>query len=229
MKRVSTLLSIMILFVAVATGQEQVSAKVTTGEDLNAVFAQSRYLFQEFQDARVILSNGAYQAKMNYNALSGEMEFISDNGETLTLGNIRDVRAIIFGNRTFVYAPKGYMEVLSGGLSNCELLAQRRFQIIDRKKEGAYGTYSGTTSIDSYSSVGTDSGYMNLASTQEVTYKRTNDFYLEYSGKYLIANKSGFKKVFRKYKPDLENYLTNHPVNFSKEEDVIRFFAYCIE
>ena len=229
MKRISTLLSFMVLFVVFAAGQEHISAKVTTGEDLNEVFAQSRYLFQEFQDARVILSNGAYQAKMNYNALSGEMEFINENGEILSLGNNRDVRAIIFGNRTFVYASKEYMEVLSGGLSDCELLVHRRLQLSDRKKEGAYGTYSGTTSIDSYTSIHSETGYVKVSGKEEVTYKRINYYYLSTSGKYQTANKSGFKKVFGKYKPDFENYLTNHPVNFSKEEDVIRFFAYCIE
>ncbi|MDR2586603.1 MAG: hypothetical protein LBC84_10385 [Prevotellaceae bacterium] len=227
MKRLLTLFTSLILFFY-ANGQDRIVSAISSGDDLNEVFASSRYLFPEFQDARIIMTTGSYLAKMNYNALSGEMEFIKeDSGELMMLGNKSDVRAIIIGNRHFKYAPRGYVEVLANGSGDVELVVNRIFVQGDRKKYGAFGTTSSTTSISSFSQISTDNGVQSLSVKEEVTYVKKNFFYLFTSGKYILASKSTFKKVFGKQKPDIDVYLKNNPVNFSKELDVVRLFTYC--
>jgi hypothetical protein len=227
-KQFIILLGIVLLGVA-ATGQERITTKISSGDDLNEVFASSRYLFHEFQEARIILKSGSHFAKMNYNALSGEMEFINDKGEPFLLTNRNDVKAIIIDQRYFTYTPKGYVESLTDRNLDVELVVQRIYQEGERKKIGAFGAASSTTAIGSYSAIETDGGNQLISVTEEVTYKRKSTHYLHFSGKYLIANKSGFKKVFGKQKPNMDNWLKNNPVNFSKEEDLMRLFTYCTE
>jgi len=228
MKKFFALLTCFAFYCATVTGQERVSATVASGENLNDVLSSSRYLFPEFQDARAIVNSGTFQVKMNYNALTDEMNFINDQGELLSLDK-NEVRAVFFGDRMFRYTPHGYVEVLSNRSLDSDLLVQRKFRQVSSKKQGAYGTYSETTSISSYSSISTDAGQKSLTVLEDVTYRRDNLFFIFDLGKYYVANKSGFKKVFGKQRPDMENYIKNNPVNFTKEQDVIRLFKYCTE
>ena len=228
MKNQFLLSTCFVLFTTSLSAQERVSTKVAAGDDLNEALATSRYLFADFQDARVIVSNGTYQVKMNYNALTDEMDFFDDSGTLVTLPK-NNVRAIYFGERLFRYSPNGYVELLSGRNLDFDLLIHRKFNMVSSKKQGAYGTTSETTSISSFSQISTESGIKQLSVVEDVTYQKTNIYYLYDGSRYYVANKSGFKKVFGKQKPDLDNWLKNNPVNYTKEKDIIRLFTYCIE
>jgi len=229
MKKRSILIAFMTIAGIFAAGQERITTRATSVDDLNEVLASSRYLFPEFQDARVILRNESLSVKMNYNALSGEMEYLDETGTPLSLWNKNDVRAIVFSNRIFKYIPKGYVEILSEMSSDVELLVHRMFKEGDRKKIGAFGIATNTSPIASISQVTSDAGVHNLSIAEEVSYYKTHTYYLYASGTYRLANKSGFKKVFGKQRPDMEEYLKSHPVNFTKAEDIIRLFTYCTE
>ena len=97
----------------------------------------------------------------------------------------------------------------------------------DIKKVGAYGTVSSTTAIDTQSYVATDQGITNLTLANEVTYLKTHTYFIYAGGKYRVANKPAFTKVFGKQRPRLEEYLKTSPVNFSNEDDILRLFRYC--
>ena len=204
------------------SGQERITVKA--GEDIHQVISTGRYLFPEFQKARVFLKNESTEANMNYNALSGKMEFIDASGEVMALQN--NVQAVVIQGHFFKYTHKGYMEILADN-SNFELLVHRKFSGGDIKKVGAYGTTSSATSSNTYSHISTDLGLTSLTLAQEQTYTKTNTYYVYSNGKYRLANKSTFTKLFGKLKPDIENYLKNTPVNFSKEEELIDLFIYC--
>jgi len=223
MKKIVILTSLFFLIGIEAFGQDQVNVKI--GEDINTLLI-SNYLFPEFMNARVLLKNETVVAKMNYNALSGQMEYIDSSGEVLVLKS--NAQAVVFPDHFFKKTPKGYLEILTDDLG-IELLVHRKYKSGDIKKMGAYGTVSSTTAIDTYSTISTEQGQTNLALAQEVTYTKTDTYFIYSGGKYLLANKPTFNKVFGKQKPGLEEYLKKSPVNFSNKDDLLRLFHYCIE
>ena len=229
MKKITLFITFVTMAGIFAAAQEIVSARVTNTDNLNEVFASSRYLFPEFQDARVLLKSGSYFVKMNYNALTDEMEYVDENGTLLSLENKKDIQIIILGDRIFKYASKGYLELLSRTHDDVELLVHRTFKGVDRKKIGAFGIASNTVDIASIQLISTDAGLQNLSISEEVTYLKKYYYYLYASGKYLLANKSSFKKVFGKQKPNIDGYLNNNPVDFSKGSDIVRLYIYCTE
>jgi len=223
MKKIVILSSLFFLIGIEAFGQDQVTVKA--GEDINTLLI-SNYLFPEFMNARVLLKNETVVAKMNYNALSGQMEYIDPSGEVLVLKN--NAQAIVFPGRFFKQTSKGYLEIIADGIG-FELLIHRKYRQGDIKKMGAYGTVSSTTAIDTQSFISTDLGVTSLTLAQEVTYIKTSTYFIYASGKYLLASKATFSKVFGKQKPGLEEYLKKSPVDFSSEDDLLRLFRYCTE
>jgi len=222
-----------VLFIGIQVfSQERIT--VNAGNDMNTAFSNSRYLFPQFQNARVVLQGRTLIAKMNYNALTGDMEFMNENGTILALSE--HVDAIVLGNRLFKYSPKGYIEVLAYD-SNSELLVRTKYAISDRRKRGAYGTLSSTSSIESLSSLDAilpispdltlNTQRIDLVPDEEVTYKKVETFYIFSKGKYLIANKSNFAKEFGKQK--IDNFLKSDTIDFMNREDVKRLFTYCME
>jgi len=218
------LLTLFFLIWIQGSGQERVT--VRAGDNLTEALSTSRYLFPQFQDARVVLKDRTLMAKMNYNALSGQMEFMDANGQILELSE--NVLAIVFGERMFQYTSKGYMEVLADDPIH-KLLVHTRYSEGDRKKQGAFGTYSSTTAISSYSTIDTDTGVKALTPNEEVTYTKKHNYYLFFSGKYTLANKASFTKNFGKQRPQMEQYLKEFPVNFTNHEDLKRLFLYCTQ
>lgn len=203
-------------------GQERITVKA--GEDINQVLSTGRYLFPEFQKARVFLQNETLEANMNYNALSGQMEFLTSSGDILELET--KVLAVVFPDHYFKKTSIGYLEILADD-PNFELLVHQKYLGGDIKKQGAYGSTSSTTAIDNISYINVESRLTSLSLAQEITYNKKNTYYLGSEGKYRIANKSSFSKLFGKLNPDMRQYLKNTPVNFSKEEDLIRLFIFC--
>jgi len=207
------------------SGQERVTIKA--GGNIEQAITTGRYLFPEFQNARVFKQNQSVDAKMNYNALSGEMEFIAPTGEILALKD--NVQTIVIGNRFFRQTTRGYLELIAGDAPNPELLVHLKYRAGDVQKHGAYGTTSSTTAIDTYSSISTDMGITSLTLGQDITYTKTYTYYLYANGKYVLANKAGFTKVFGKKRPGLQDYIKSSSVDFSKEEELIRLLSYCTE
>lgn len=219
----STFIFLFFIFVQLF-GQEQITIK--TGDNLYNVVSSSRYLFPQFEDARVILRNETTEAKMNYNALTGQMEFINPNGEVASL--LSNVQAVIIGNRFFKSTPKGYAEVMVSSADGTELLVHRKYKATSTKRTSAYGMPDETSALGSFYSLHVNQG-IAYSLNEEVTYAIANSFYIYVAGKYLSANKSGFTKAFGKQRPALDAYLREQPVDFTNPEDVSRLFVYCTE
>ncbi|MCL1973346.1 MAG: hypothetical protein FWG54_00840 [Bacteroidetes bacterium] len=205
-------------------GQERVTVKA--GEDINRVSISGKYLFSEFQNARVLRNNEFVEAQMNYNALSGQMEFIDQSGTILALND--KVSIIIFEECIFKQTPKGYLQILADG-SGVELLVHKKYEAGDIKKYGAYGTTSSTTAIDTYSAILVESVQASLTPAQDIVYAQKYTYYIYTGGKYRLASKSTFTKVFGKHKPNLEEYLKTNQINFNNQDDLTRLFTYCTQ
>ncbi len=240
MKKIFFLLVFVSMFKIFGHGQETVRMEVTGGDELNELLEGGHFLFSEFQDARVFLIGRDAQIKMNYNLLIDEMQFVDEKGDVLALRDKRDVVAIYFGKRVFKYSSVGYTEVIAMGPSgNPELAIKRTIKEVGRKNYGAYGTTSDVSNPTNITSSELNTKNITLSDfnthssqksvSPKVTYQKENFYYLNSSGKYRIANRSVFSKVFSDKKKEIENYLKQNPVDYNNEEDVIRLFNFCTE
>ena len=79
-----------------------------------------RYRYPEFITGRIWVKSGVYsEAKLNYNFLNSEMEYIR-NKDTLAIANKKDIRFIVVAQDTFYYDKGYYLEqIYRRSIENC--------------------------------------------------------------------------------------------------------------
>ena len=198
--------------------------------NLNLLLTSYGYLFDEYREAIFFLTGeGAGKALMNYNMLTGEMLYIAHDGDTLALANPKKVTNIRFGKREFIYTSKGYVEILAETNDYQTLLVHRKIKITDIKKQGAFGTTTGTVGIDNVPVMVKGKHNRSLLVNNEATFKKEITYYLQ-KGKslYLGATVANFQKLFGKeQKERINNYIKEAKIDLNKEEDIIRLFNFC--
>ena len=231
MKKKSPFLILFIIPLFSALAQDKVVVKITNEGDANQLLSSSRFLFSQFEDARVYIRGSNINTKMNYNLLMDRMQFIDENGDTLIMTDNKAVTVVMFGKRPFKYSPKGFVEVLVVDSPNStELSIKRSIKLIDRKKTGPYGIKLNSSSVNDLYSTGQDAGeglYKIATTAEELSFIRKNIFYLSTNDKYTVANRKGFMKTYAKQKNEITDYLKRFPVDFEKEEDIARLFDFC--
>jgi hypothetical protein len=188
------------------------------------------YRYEDFQNGKLYFPSGKSSATMrlNYNSLYDDLMFIDKKGDTLVVG-IDQVfsYAEIGGNQFYHDRQKGYYEILQGD-DKIKLVSKSYFGIQGKDASGSngYGTTSGTTGAI----VATRMTSSSMVLNQDVSYsKDISYFFLEDNELYLKANKSSLLKLFPNQKDAIKEYLKTNPVDFLKEEDLIRVTAYCLQ
>jgi hypothetical protein len=213
---------------SVAFTQNKITTNVRTGQDVNEVLSDSRFLFPEFQNAIVVTKQGTGKAMMNYNMLTGDMMFIDQNGDTLVLLNPAEIYAIRFGKQEFIYSSKKYVEILATA-GTVSLAISRRIKPVIEKQYGAYGMATNTASIDNVNALTDNANSVRLTINKEITYTVVQVFYLQ-SGKSLKqATEKNFQKAFEKNKEVINTFIKEHGLDLKKEEDIIRLFNFCTQ
>jgi hypothetical protein len=181
--------------------QERVTTNVRHGEDVNVLLSNTKFLFPAFQSLTLVTQQGVGQVYMNYNMLTDEMVFISPQGDTLALGNPKDINSINFGKRSFIYTAKGYLEILAEHGDKL-LLISRRIKPATVKQYGAYGTTTNTASIRNVSGLHDHAaaGPDRLSIHHEVSYAVTLNYYLQAGKSLRPATEKNFRKLFDKNK-----------------------------
>lgn len=213
------------------SSQERVTANVRHGENVNELLSNTKFLFPEFQSLTLVTQKGAGQVKMNYNMLTDEMVFINPQGDTLALGNPKDINAINFGKRGFIYTSKGYLEILADNGDKL-LLISRRIKPATVKRYGAYGQAINTAFVKNISGLLDDAsaGSDRLAINHEITYTITLNYYLQAGKSLKPATEKNFEKTFGKHKKELISaYIKEHSLDLKKEEDIIKLFHFCAQ
>jgi hypothetical protein len=194
-----------------------------TGE---TIASASTYLFPAFTNAMVKLKNGGvlYSA-MNFNLLICEMQFIGADKDTLVLTKPEEIDSIIFANGVFFFN-KGFYQILAS--SDSVKLAVLRRASYEPVKIGALGisNYSGT-GTQSYTSIVTHAGSKNLVINEDINIITETAYFLIKNNKEMIkVNKPGFIKVFPSKEPDIQTYLKQNKIDFNKEADLKKLFAF---
>jgi hypothetical protein len=174
------------------------------------------YYFQQFQEGTIIYQTGFklnQTLKLNYNIYHERMEFIGEAGDTLGIEANKEIKLIEIGSHLFYHDyESGFYEILT--TSSVSLAVQPKFRL--GKTEGNYGPLVFET--------------RGAAMTcDRFYYKRMSYFFIDVNDRVFKASKASVLKLFPEYKSDIRAYLIEKPVDFTRQEDMIRLTNYCYQ
>lgn len=216
-----------------AFGQEkkEIVEMNTNNTDLGEIVSTTfQYVFPEFTTGQVFFRSAPKgTAKLNYNILIGEMQFLSPEDEIMALANVNDVFYVSIDQRKFFPYKNNVFaeEIVSDGA--VKLRVVKKGKAISQGKAAAYGGYSSTSSITSYKSIQGSGKTFDLAIREKVQVEVDNFFYLTTdNNKYiLIKNQKTYEKLFPGHKEQIEAYVRQNDISFKEEDDLIRLTTYC--
>ena len=231
-KVIYTLLLLTGLSIQLHAQSQRTVQKIESGTNLEQFTSSlQQYLFQEFEDCIVMYNDSSFsRGKMNYNLVVGEMQFLVPNSEqVLALSNIGDIATVTIAGRVFVPFSKGgeFLEILVDGTS--ALAIKRRTVATPYGKEGAYGTISSTTSIESINAVSYDGKQQNISVSDYKLIESKTLFYIVANGKKLqIAGKKTILNSYPKnFHTRIDQFITANKINLRNEADLVKLIKYC--
>jgi hypothetical protein len=219
----------MSLFLARINAQDSTDIFIPAGKSFSDVAGPDKaYRFRNFTNGCVYFRDGTKSmAKLNYNFLYKELEFISLSGDTLAL--VKDqalqIKNVIIDSVTFYYSD-GYLEEVAHN-ENGKLLKRQFYGRKGSEKIGAYDQPSGTSAIDAYTSL-TDQArhFENLVVKENVhLVLRTEYFIGDNYNSVLRASKKNMLDLYPKKRSQIESYLRNNHVNFASGTDLEKLFS----
>jgi hypothetical protein len=187
------------------------------------------YHYPNFIAGKIFFRNNTVSdARLNYNYLNGEIEFISPDNDTLAISKkqMLDIERVVIDTSTFFYND-GYLELVAQSDVG-RLLKKGMYVVAKREKIGGYDQPSSTSAIESYSSFKETYGtrQFDLKVRENITLVlRTNYFFGDQYHIVLPANKKNLYKVFRSKKDLIDSYLANNDIDFRKPADIKKLFA----
>lgn len=220
LKRYCLLICCMIVSI-ILYAQDLKTFKVNPGQKVYDVIGpEDRYAFPEFKSGIVYFKNDRIGgSRMNWNALIPAIEYISDNGDTLTLDNLETIRYILISNDTFYVEKVPLWQLAREG--NVRLARSRVILVSNHQRIGSHGqvTDASVSSVTHLSSSGLP--MRDLVANDIMTFKEHITYYFGNKfGDFKQASKKNLYAQFGNSKREIENYLETHHVNFLKEADM---------
>jgi hypothetical protein len=232
MKMIKTTCFILICMLCLSSvnGQKKRTFKVNPGQLVDTTLPQDAiYTYPEFTIGSVQFKNGNLgAAKMNYNCMIMEMEFINDKGDTVTLDDVQSFHYISISTDTFYY-DKGFLRQISNK-QHVKLAEKKVLMITNRQKLGGMGEINGGSveTKDQLSSSG--SPLKGIVAQEILTYSEYITWYFgDRYNHFKQATKKNVIDIFGRNKPGLEKYLNDNHVDYFSEEDMKKLAAYLRE
>lgn len=217
--------------VAFAQRPDRIKVKPTDGK-LSADVRSEAYYYPEFVEGEVAFRNGKVTAGvLNYNMLTGEIEFVNNKKDTLALANMFDVHFASFGPDLFYYdgESKSLLRLLQD-YDNTKLLVKERYELTNIKNVGAFGMESSTSAPTSSSRNQIVRDTQNtLKQNESLIYSARSSYYFADKNQYMPASKSSVLKMFPKSRSELKKYIKEHKINFNNKEDVSQLLQYAAD
>jgi hypothetical protein len=187
---------------------------------LETVPQEKLYHYPVFTDAIVHMRNGRLsKGKLNYFALTDEMQFLGPTGDTTTLANEETISFIAIGKDTFFYE-KGYLKLVSS-YQGIKLAQAQRYQIVDRRKKGGYDQSMPATSMTSITTYTDGNRTVQLSINEDVILKKSGHYYIgDRLNHFTWASKSELNKRFSKSSQAIKNYLKEEKIDYANKEDL---------
>ena len=200
--------------------------KINPGEKVvDAIPKDEKYSYPEFIMGNVYFKNGqSYPAKLNYNSLFQEMQFIDRKGDTLSLADAATIKQIVINTDTFFY-DKGYIKLVTD-YGKIKLAGKEFIAFTDRQKLGGYGGEI-SARIDTYKSIQDGTTFKELVAREILTFVKKTVFYLgnEFNH-FKEANKKNLLDFYPSRSKEIKSYLKENKVNFSNEDDMKKMIRF---
>jgi hypothetical protein len=217
------------LFCTRINAQDSTRIYIPAGKSFSDVAGLDKvYRFSNFTNGQVNFRDGSISAaKLNYNFLNAELEFISPSGDTLAIVKEQalNIKNVIIDSITFYYYD-GYLEQMAHNESG-KLLKRQFYSIKGREKMGAYGLPSTSSAVDSYSSYTDQTGRTRTLSVREnLTLVITTEYFIGDTYNIVLrANKKNMLDLYPKKRTQIESYLRTNHVNFASGKDLQKLFS----
>lgn len=200
--------------------------KVNPGEKVSDALLNSGGLYQysKFTQGEVQYKGGNYgNGLLNYNRLTGEIQFIDAKGDTLALSNEKEIDKIAIGQDTFYYY-QGYLQKVA--TFSATVAKQTFLEIANREKIGLYGTVA-QSGINTPTSVATSQGFKDIVPQEVLTFREQTIYFIgDRFGHFKPLNKKNVLYLYSKKEKEVSDYLKDNPVNFQEEADVQRLIDF---
>ncbi|HYK44854.1 MAG TPA: hypothetical protein VEV83_06790 [Parafilimonas sp.] len=200
---------------------------VKTGESIQEVLGDSTiYRYPQFVDGRVYYDDGKVsRGLLNFDRLTGQMEFIAPSRDTLAIANEATVKYIAVQNDTF-YFDKVYLELIHHN-AGTRIGKMDVIKLLDIKKEGAFGQMNSTSSITSTSSFYNGRQDYQLTQKGEITLKEQTKYFISHGNDdFLPATKKNINKIFSQKMSAIEPFMKEKNIDISKQEDLVRLIDF---
>jgi hypothetical protein len=152
--------------------------------------------------------------QLNYNLLTGEMESISQKGDTSTVKNQQEIGSLFLDDILYYHdAAKGYVEVLMQG--PLSLGAQRRLKMINDELSAEARAGSAHTP------------YFVLKPGDRLYRKEIIYYFIDKDARVYPASKDAVIRSFYPYRNKIEDYLKANDVDFKNESDLRALVSFC--
>jgi hypothetical protein len=162
----------------------------------------SIYRFREFQYGRVTFSTGfspAEKFRLNYNLFLGQMDLITNDGDTSQIQRFTFLMLVTIGDHLFYHDNKlGYIEIVYQGPVALGVL--RRLSTVD----------------------------LVTASESERYYKKEEHYYfLDKKNKPHLASATSVQKLFDPHRKKIKTYLDEKRISFENQSDLTKLLTFC--
>jgi hypothetical protein len=209
-----------------ALAQKTKTFKINPGEKVvDAIPEGEKYSYPEFIMGDVYFKNGQRNpARLNYNSLFQEMQFIDGKGDTLSIIGAATIKHIVIGTDTFFY-DDGYLKRVAD-YGKIKLAVKEFIAFTDRQKLGGFGGES-SARIDTYKSIQDGTTFKELVAREVLTFVKKTVFYLgDAFNHFEEANKKSLLDFYPSKNKEIKSYLKENKVNFSNEEDLKKIISF---
>lgn len=227
-----TLLFLLVLIPWVAVSQSPNVVKVKVGDDpLKSFPVSERYRYKEFLPGFVFDQAGKPTAvsKMNFQLISGNVESIQENGDTIVMDNA-DNRYLNVQIRAdyFLHTKKDeYFQILMRSAS-VKLVSKLRWMIIRREAvENDNGKFIPVSSQQQ--STRRDPATGRVILNEVLVYSKIMTYYLMDNDENVdFVTKASFANSFPDHKKEVKAFISENEIDFDKEQDLKKLFKYCM-
>lgn len=212
--------------------QERNRIMIKAGQVASEVLTPDKiYQYPEFTNGRIIFRNQtSTAARLNYNYLNGEIEFIDEKHDTLAIAKFQmlNIQRVEIKTDTFYY-DNGYLQqVLQTPLGR--LAKRETLFILTKDKLGAFDrstTTTGAEVITNLTDFFSTGNWSTITARENITLAYSSRFF--FSDNYytfLTANKKNLLKVFHSKKEMINRYLGENHVDFRNIDDLKKLLLF---
>ncbi len=208
------------------SAQVRKTYKVNPGEKvMEALPKEAVYMYPQFKIGTVNFRNkNVGTAKLNYNRLLDEIQFIEDKGDTLSLGDEVTVASIVIEKDTFYYY-EGYVKMISS-VNKVKFASKKILALSNKQKIGGMGELS-SASIATYEKMSSSQGIIDIVPKEILTFSEYSKYFIgDPYNRFKPLNKKNLLNMYARQQRNIEIYLTENQVNLLKEDDVLNLIGF---